>query len=555
MGVMTDTAPKFESAARPNQRKLLTGVILLLCVLIRFLPWDLVWRLDSLRLYDMDTLYHARRSFLILTSGILPKVDFFSNWPDGFPYHFPNAFDVVAAAAAWPLTYFVSHTRAIEIALAFLPVLFAPLVAWSWAALAAKIDERAYLPALLLAALAPALYNVTPFGRGDHHCMEAFLLPALFVACMSPRRGMSVVTGLLLTISFLTFPASPAFAALLGIAVFIRGGSASPFFWGALFSLLSCPAVGSTAIRYDIPSLFHPIFLIFIGSAIVLRRRRTAVHAGVLIATGALLATEILTGLTKLNQGDPHWLDTIPEAIPPLPLTHAALAFTLIMLPALYLFRKTRHSEVILVVLGAALLGTFHSVRYAYLLYGILAVAIPILLLRLPKKSRIAIVGAISLLFAAQNYSLSRDMPVPSEARMEALHFLSIETPSAGNFRDPFAIPRYGVLCDWFTGAYVTWYGRRPAVANAQGFKVRESVDLMLETDVETALTWLKHSEIKYLFFTTLSDKRLAGYEHIHRRSAENWRDTFYSKVMRGGVEEARLIFSNEDARIYELNL
>jgi dolichyl-diphosphooligosaccharide--protein glycosyltransferase len=182
--------------------------------------------------YGIDSYGHMRRIMLaVLHFPQVPTFDYFLNYPGGAEIPWPVGFDFLLAGGAWLLGGFGPPARytlesICALATPVLGTLNVLLVYWLARRFFGQIEA-------ILAAVALALFkshvSISQIGRVDHHVVEPFVVPLIFLFFVAAVRSSdsrekmrrALYAGVATGASFLFWAGSTLFAALPGLFVLL----------------------------------------------------------------------------------------------------------------------------------------------------------------------------------------------------------------------------------------------------------------------------------------------------------------------------------------------
>jgi asparagine N-glycosylation enzyme membrane subunit Stt3 len=204
---------------------------------VRCLNYKGVFAGPDVIFYGVDPYGHMRRIMLtVLHFPRVPTFDYFLDYPSGAKIPWPVGFDFLLAGGAWLLGGFGPPARyTIEsfcaLAIPVLGTLNVLLVYWVARKFFGQIE--AFLAAVALA-LFKSHASISQIGRVDHHVVEPFVVPLIFLFFIAAVKSSdsrekvrgAVYAGVATGASFLFWAGSTLFAALPALFVLATFGLA-----------------------------------------------------------------------------------------------------------------------------------------------------------------------------------------------------------------------------------------------------------------------------------------------------------------------------------------
>jgi hypothetical protein len=508
-----------------------------LSVAVRATGWAAVFTARGVRFNtDGDPYYHVRRAWLILEQGGAVWRDPWLNYPAGSEILWPPLFDLLLAGPAWLLGLGHPTQATLAAVAAWVPLVLGVATVALVALLAAELFGRAVaLPAAFLSAVSVPSIIASQLGRPDHHVLEVLLFAAVLLAFARALRAPALrlrhaaLVGVLLALSFWTWPGSPLTLAVLGAwaaADHVRAPPGDPGFGRAPRLLAASGAAAAALLFLSIGlagppralarlelggiSAFQPIACavcaLLAGALLLARARSRLARAALAVAIPAALAALLLAALPALRapivrgltaaRGGNAWYGTISEFQPLVgsgvrPLRQELLgALGLLgLVPLLALLgaadavaRLRAGSERAAGIVGAlatlALLSAASVSMIRFIYYG----AVPLCLLGALGVDAVrrgaarwrgwlgpAAAGAVALGAAAPTWSeLFSEGPTDAIApQLEGMLLRIRAMPAQGD--------RRAVLSWWDIGHHVLYHSERPVLATPFGIDAGRS--------------------------------------------------------------------------------
>lgn len=322
------------------------AVPLLFAIWPRLRSLPILFSRGELLQWDGDSAYHLKRIHYALAHfPALPRFDAAMNWPRGGVCHWPDGFDLLAAA--WGLVAGLGDPQRAAMAVLLFSTVVGLLVVWAAMDLARLVvpvgpaSGAAVVAVGLLVAVVPSSAYQSQVGFLDHHIAEllSFLLLAGWALRRLPRSDAPTVSGLAwelggslaATFALWVYSGGVLYVAIAFVIVaFAVLRDARPGFLGSgvvalgsaalATALLTLPALRVHGMRfsYPFPSLLQPLLVAGAAGALLAallsaRLARSGLARGALLAAaiviaGAVLAVAVPDAADQFRSGLTGWL-------------------------------------------------------------------------------------------------------------------------------------------------------------------------------------------------------------------------------------------------------
>ncbi len=200
--------------------------VFLLAFLVRILPYQSVFGGKTVNFFAQDPYYHARRIQLALfNNGIIPTYDSYCGYPNGIHCFWSNLYDYSILWTGMVLSGGKPSIWLMETVTAWAPVLWGILsLIPAYLLIREVFDKQTAFLSMILISILPGHIYQTLLGRADHYgadpifplFMFYFLIKGIQSSPISKRRNTYwALSGICLTLSWLTWPGSTIFAGIL----------------------------------------------------------------------------------------------------------------------------------------------------------------------------------------------------------------------------------------------------------------------------------------------------------------------------------------------------
>jgi len=182
--------PQFPDRIRHFSLRAYLGVMSVLAVVVRLLPWRASISPNHVLFIQPDAYYHLRRATIMVRNfPLYPTIDSYMAYPQGAEPPWPPLYDFLIALISIAVGLGNPSDRTIMLVTAFLPPLLAGLTVVPAFLLARELfGRRVALVAAFFAVLMPGQLTYSVVGSGDHHVAEVLFSTLFFYFLMKSLR-------------------------------------------------------------------------------------------------------------------------------------------------------------------------------------------------------------------------------------------------------------------------------------------------------------------------------------------------------------------------------
>ncbi len=549
-----------------SNKSIFLFLIILIGFIVRLFTYPQVFKSGRIIFLETDPYYHMWRVFSYIST--FPKTFLFDpyiNYPQGALVGWPPLFDQCIALVSMIVGLGKPGVYLIESVGAFMPVMLGVFSIISVYYIAKEIfNERIALYSSLLLAVMPAHSQISFLGFTDHHVAEVLLsVLAYLFFIKSLKNGslrFSVLSGIIMGISFLTWIGAPIFVGILllyaviqfildkksdvesGYLITIVSVSFLTTFFIILVFYLWTPwqriiTTGTLSYFQLIYVATSAVLFLFLGLiSNLMKNQKWYYYPFLIIVLTAslflLLTTVIPSFYESLSGGIGYLLRDVPvlkqiSEAQPLFYTYDGkfLGWQMFSNPVWYSFTFSFYIAMIgfvyflyshpngkekffflvwtLIVLGLAL----SQRRFTYTLAINIAILSGFFIDKIKSLSLKPFYIVAVLFLVIPNISVAYDMsrypPKPSDDWYDSLKWLKENTPDTGINQQ-----QYGIMTWWDYGNWILYISKRPVVANNFQIGGDEAAKFFVAADETLA--------------NTIMDKRKARYIVVDRKMGLN---------------------------------